>query len=288
MKKMMILAVVAAAALMTSCGSKSVKAELKSDVDSLAYQFGLAQSDGLKQALTPQLQVDSTQMDQFIQGMMDGVENSDPGRWAYVMGYMVGKSDVKERFGKGMSMQIYGMEDTVNQVNVKNILAGMVKGLKGENPDTPEASQAKFQEMMDRVMSAQMEVRYGDNKKAGEEYLAQNAKKEGVVQLPSGVQYEILTPGNGPLPNDSSIVKVNYEGRLIDGTVFDSNAERKEPFTVNMKRPGVIEGWVEVLKMMPAGSKWRVTIPQYKAYGSREMGQIKPFSTLIFDIETLK
>jgi FKBP-type peptidyl-prolyl cis-trans isomerase len=83
-------------------------------------------------------------------------------------------------------------------------------------------------------------------------------------------------------------VKVNYEGKLIDGTVFDSSYTRNEPFTVDLGHPSVIKGWIEVLKMMPAGSKWEVTIPQELGYGAQNMGQIKPFSTLIFTIEVLK
>jgi FKBP-type peptidyl-prolyl cis-trans isomerase len=83
-------------------------------------------------------------------------------------------------------------------------------------------------------------------------------------------------------------VKCQYEGRLIDGTVFDSSYKRNEPFEVNLAQPLVIKGWVEVLKLMPAGSKWEVYIPQEQGYGSQDMGDIKPYSTLIFTIETLK
>jgi FKBP-type peptidyl-prolyl cis-trans isomerase len=105
--------------------------------------------------------------------------------------------------------------------------------------------------------------------------------------LPSGTQYKVISNGTGALPTDTTVVKCFYEGKLIDGTVFDSNIGG-EPFEVDMANPRVIPGWVEVLKMMPAGSKWEVYIPQKQAYGSQDMGQIKPFSTLIFTIEVVK
>ena len=108
--------------------------------------------------------------------------------------------------------------------------------------------------------------------------------KEGVVTTPSGLQYKIITKGTGEIPADSSKVKVNYKGTLIDGTEFDSSYKRKEPATFRANQ--VIKGWTEALTMMPVGSKWELYIPQELAYGARETGgQIKPFSTLIFEVE---
>ena len=99
----------------------------------------------------------------------------------------------------------------------------------------------------------------------------------------SGLQYKIIKEGNGAIPTDSSKVKVNYKGTLIDGTQFDSSYDRKEPTTFRANQ--VIKGWTEALTMMPVGSKWELYIPQELAYGAREAGQIKPFSTLIFEVE---
>ena len=112
---------------------------------------------------------------------------------------------------------------------------------------------------------------------------AENAKKEGVKTTSSGLQYKIIKEGNGAVPTDSSKVKVNYKGTLIDGTQFDSSYDRKEPTTFRANQ--VIKGWTEALTMMPVGSKWELYIPQDLAYGAREAGQIKPFSTLIFEVE---
>ena len=121
------------------------------------------------------------------------------------------------------------------------------------------------------------------NKVAGEKFLAANKKKPGVVTLPSGVQYKVIKEGNGPMPKDTSMVKVQYEGKTIDGNVFDSSYKRGEP--VSLRANQVIKGWTEALVHMPVGSVWEVYIPQNLAYGEREQGQIKPFSVLIFKIE---
>ena len=131
-----------------------------------------------------------------------------------------------------------------------------------------------------------MEKQYGPNKAAGEKFLKENAKKPGVVTMPSGLQYKVIKVGNGPMPKDTSTVVVNYEGKTIDGKVFDSSYEKKEPVTMRVNQ--VIPGWTEALLRMPEGSAWEVYIPQNLAYGEREAGQIKPFSTLIFKIELVK
>jgi FKBP-type peptidyl-prolyl cis-trans isomerase FklB len=125
------------------------------------------------------------------------------------------------------------------------------------------------------------------NKKAGEEFLAANKSKEGVVTLPSGLQYKILKEGNGPKPTASDTVECNYRGTLINGTEFDSSYKRGQPakFPVN----GVIKGWTEALQLMPVGSKWQLFIPSDLAYGERGTpgGEIGPNSTLIFEVELL-
>ncbi len=115
---------------------------------------------------------------------------------------------------------------------------------------------------------------------------AANLQKEGVVGLPSGVQYKIVNAGTGNIPTDSSQVEVHYEGKLVDGTVFDSSYQRGEPITLGVNQ--VIKGWTEVLKIMPEGSKWTVYIPYEMGYGERDMGQIPPYSNLIFDVELIK
>ena len=124
------------------------------------------------------------------------------------------------------------------------------------------------------------------NLKAGKDYLATNAKKPGVVSLPSGLQYQVITEGTGPKPSATSKVTCHYHGTLIDGTVFDSSVQRGQPatFPLNM----VIKGWTEGLQLMPQGSKWRFFIPPQLGYGDRQVSaQIGPNSTLIFEVELL-
>ena len=123
-------------------------------------------------------------------------------------------------------------------------------------------------------------------KSAGEEFLAANKQQAGVITLESGLQYKVISEGNGAIPKIGDTVRCHYEGRLINGTVFDSSYKRNEPaeFPVN----GVIAGWVEALQLMPVGSKWQLFIPSELAYGAHGAGQaIGPNETLIFDIELI-
>ena len=287
MKKILTMAaaVAMAAMTMTSCDSNG-SASLNDGVDSLAYDLGVAQAGQLKQYMVMQLGVDTAYIDEFIKGMKEGALNeSDPKKAAYMKGLEIGSQ--VQQMGKGLSQEIYG-DDSTHTVNVSKIVAGLVAGLKGTAEMDAETAYKEFSEKMEPIKEAAMLKTYGDNKAAGEKYLAENKKKEGVKTTASGVQYKVLVEGDGALPTDTTTLQVNYEGKLIDGTVFDSSYERNQPFSVSMAHPSVIPGWVEVLKMMPAGSKWEVTIPYAQAYGSRDMGQIKPFSTLIFTIEVLK
>ena len=286
MKKMMMMAAAVAMTAMTmvSCDGDN-KADLKDGVDSLAYDLGVFQSEGLKQYMA-QLGVDSAYYDDFFKGMKEGAVNeADPKKEAYLNGLAVGK-DI-QGMAKNLGHQVYG-EDTTKTVNVKTVIAGLIAGLKGTDGRTAEQAYHDFDKKLEPIREVQLLKDFGDNKAAGEKYLAENKKKEGVKVTKSGLQYKVLVEGTGALPTDSSQIQVNYEGKLIDGTVFDSSYERNMPFTVDMSRPHVIEGWIEALKMMPAGSKWEVTIPQELGYGSQNQGPIKPFSTLIFTIEVLK
>ena len=129
-------------------------------------------------------------------------------------------------------------------------------------------------------------ILYGDNIEKGENFLAENGKREGVVTTTSGLQYEIIKKGNGATPTANDKVRVHYHGTLIDGTVFDSSIDRGEPAEFGVSQ--VIKGWTEALQLMPVGSKWKLYIPYDLAYGDKEVSEeIKPYSTLIFEVELL-
>ena len=128
-------------------------------------------------------------------------------------------------------------------------------------------------------------IKYGDTKTQGEQFLAENALKEGVQVTESGLQYEVIKMGKGKKPAATDKVKVHYHGTLIDGTVFDSSVDRGEPITFGLNQ--VIAGWTEGVQLMPIGSKFRFYIPQELGYGAQQAGSIPPYSTLIFEVELL-
>ena len=287
MKKFTFVAAmaIAAAGFVTSCGnSTSSKPNLKNDVDTLSYAMGMAQTQGLKQYLA-QMEIDTTYMDAFIKGLNEGANaGDDKKKAAYYMGIQIGQQ-ISNRMVKGINHELFG-EDSTKTISLKNFMAGFVQGVKGKKGmmTVEQAGQVAQMKMM-AIKAKNMEEQYGPLKKKGEEWMAANAKKAGVKTLPSGVQYKVIKEGSGAMPKDTSTVKVNYEGRLIDGTVFDSSYKRGEAVTLRANQ--VIKGWTEALVHMPAGSVWEVYIPQELAYGDREQGQIKPYSPLVFKIELI-
>lgn len=284
MKKVTLIMALAATAGLASCTAQSPKADLKTDIDSLSYAIGMARTEGLDQYLAQQ-GIDSTQMADFLKGFNEGSNKTSKKDVAYMVGMQVGQM-VGKQWVEGFNQQIFG-GDSTQTISRENMLAGFVAGVAGKGG---AMTMAKAQEFMNTQMEAIKEKataeKYADNKAAGEKFLAENKAKEGVTTTPSGLQYKIITKGNGAIPADTSKVKVNYKGTLIDGTEFDSSFKRKEPATFRANQ--VIKGWTEALTMMPVGSKWELYIPYDLAYGSRETGgQIKPFSTLIFEVELL-
>ncbi|MRG45955.1 FKBP-type peptidyl-prolyl cis-trans isomerase [Chitinophaga sp. SYP-B3965] len=171
----------------------------------------------------------------------------------------------------------------LDSLNLKVLFAAIQDQYAGKKPllsaDEGTATVSKH------IMKVKAE-KAAKNKAVGEKFLAQNKTKPGVVTLPSGLQYQVITTGTGPKPALTDKVKVHYNGTLIDGTPFDSSIKRGEPLVIGLT--GVIKGWTEVLQLMPVGSKWKVFIPADLAYGDRQAGaDIKPGSTLIFDMELM-
>ena len=189
----------------------------------------------------------------------------------------------KVSYSLGLSIASNLISSGVTTINAEAFIDGLNVVFSGKMPEImPDEANNILQDYFDKLQRAK-----GKEAKAeGEKFLAENKKKEGVVALPSGLQYKILTAGNGPKPKASDTVKCHYEGRLINGTVFDSSIRRNEPAEFPVS--GVIAGWVEALQLMPVGSKWQLYIPSELAYGTHGAGQsIGPNQTLIFDVELL-
>ncbi|MDD7597548.1 MAG: FKBP-type peptidyl-prolyl cis-trans isomerase N-terminal domain-containing protein [Prevotella sp.] len=286
MKKLTFVAAMAiAAATFTGCGNSTPKANLKTDVDTLSYAIGLAQTQGLKEYLIGRMNIDTTYMDQFIKGLNEGANaGDDKGRAAYYAGIQIGQQ-ISNQMITGINQEVFG-SDSTKTISLKNFMAGFITGTTGKKglmsiEEAGQVAQTKMSEIRAKVM----EKEYGPNKAAGEKFLAENKKKDGVKTLPSGVQYKVIKVGNGAMPADTSMVKVHYEGKTLDGKVFDSSYKNGQP--VSLRANQVIKGWTEALVHMPVGSVWEVYIPQELAYGEREQGQIKPFSALIFKIELI-
>ena len=286
MKKFSFMAALAiVAAGMVSCGKSTPKANLKSDVDTLSYAIGMAQTQGLKEYLVERMDVDTTYMKEFIKGLNEGANaGDDKKKAAYYAGIQIGQQ-ISNIMMKNINREVFG-NDSTKTISLKNFMAGFVSGVTGKNGlMTVEQAGQTAQTKMQQMKAEQMMKQYGPNKEKGEKFLAENAKKEGVKTLPSGVQYKVIKEGSGAIPADTSKVKVNYEGRTLDGKVFDSSYKRNQPLTLRCNQ--TIKGWTDAMVHMPVGSVWEVYIPQNLAYGEREQGDIKPFSVLIFKIELL-
>ena len=282
MKKVSIFMAIAAAASLASCTAQAPKANLKTDIDSLSYSIGMAQTQGLKGYLTGRLDVDTAYMAEFIKGLNEGANKTSKKDIAYMAGLQIGQQ-ISNQMMKGNNQELFA-GDSTKTISKDNFMAGFIAGtLEKGGVMTMEAAQEYTRTAMETIKAKAMEEKYADNKAAGEKFLAENKAKEGVKTTESGLQYKVITEGKGEIPADTCKVKVNYKGTLIDGTEFDSSYKRNEPATFRANQ--VIKGWTEALTMMPVGSKWELYIPQELAYGSRESGQIKPFSTLIFEVE---
>lgn len=187
-------------------------------------------------------------------------------------------------YALGLSMAANFMNSGLKDIDTDAFTKGLIDVLKG---NTPDMSMEKAQSVINQFFAKLQAEAVENNKKEGEAFLAKNKEKAGVVVTASGLQYEILTQGIGSKPKATDTVRCHYEGRLINGQVFDSSFKRNQPadFPVNQ----VIPGWVEALQLMPVGSKWRLYIPSNLAYGEHGAGElIGPNTTLIFDVELLE
>lgn len=317
-------AAIAMAVLAVSCqggGSINTNVSLKNEIDSLSYAFGeniassgmlqvmqqlgvysdtamfrlglqqnmAAEPDSVKrEALKKEMAVrmdslkraNAKNMDIFLRAINESVNK--PAKDPYEAGVSVGLQ--LKQFTEGFET---GVLDSAQHVDKRIMVAAIAKFLKSEKSLVGDANgviQAKSmakQEATAKKQEETMKAQFAEKIAKEEAYLEENKSNEGVVVLPSGLQYKVLKEGTGEKPTAQNTVKVNYKGTLIDGTEFDAN--NGAVFGVGQ----VVKGWTEALQLMPVGSKWMLYVPYGLGYGARQMGQIPPFSTLVFEVELL-
>lgn len=259
-------------------------ADLSAQIDTFSYAMGLAQTQGLKDFVVYRLGVDTLYMADFVKGVKAGMKAGDDAKQAaFYAGIQIGQQ-VANQIIPGVTRDVLGEDGLLNK---DNFIAGFVAGVTEKDllMHPMEAQQAAMR-LIEEIKSERFEQEFGANKAEGIAFLDSIAKTEGVVKTESGLCYKVITAGKGAVPAKTDKVKVHYRGTLINGDEFDSSYSRNEPTTFRADQ--VIAGWTEALTMMPVGSKWMLYIPQELAYGSRDMGQIKPFSTLVFEVELLE
>ena len=258
---------------------------LKAEIDTFSYAMGLAQTEGLQGYLMYGMGVDTLYMSDFVKGLKAGVKAGDDSKKnAFYVGVAIGQQ-IGGQMVPGLSREVFGNSD--EQISKDYLLAGFVAGATGKDLQVSHMdAQNLAMNLIQELQQEQFEKQYSEVLAQNEAFLESIAATEGVVKTESGLCYKVITAGKDAVPTLTDKVKVHYRGTLIDGTEFDSSYSRNEPavFQVNQ----VIAGWTEALTMMPVGSKWMLYIPQELAYGSRDLGTIKPFSTLVFEVELLE
>lgn len=268
MRKLMIWALVFMASASFCRAQKADGAvTLVSESDSLSYAAGACSTEGLIPYVQQSYSVDTAYMADFVRGYLEGIKvANDPKGTAYIVGMQIAQM-VEQRILPSMRNRLKSTGDSIEEdIFHQGFTAMLLK-------DHDIFTQRDAMRYLDSLMAA-----------PGREWLEANAKKPGVQTTASGLQYKVLVKGNGPVPTAEDEVEVVYEGRLIDGTVFDSTAKHNEE-SDKFRLKHLIKGWAEALTLMPVGSKWEVYIPQELAYGSRQSGQIPPYSTLVFTME---
>jgi FKBP-type peptidyl-prolyl cis-trans isomerase len=279
MKKISIIfTLILGISFVSCCEKKAKNVDLKTGIDSLSYAIGVQNATQIKQYFPSARGLDTTNMSEFTQGFIDEMY-ADKGKGK---DYKLGKQVASELKGTMEETPLFP-KDSSSFVNKDAFVDAVVNILLDKDSKMTEEDARLF-------IQSYVERKDKENNagaiEAEKTFLEENSKKEGVVTTESGLQYKVITEGKGEIPSENTKVKVHYIGTLTDGTVFDSSVERGEPFEFNTSG-GVIPAWIEVSKMMPVGSKWIIYAPSDLAYGSRDMGTIPPYSTLIFEIEML-
>ena len=254
--------------------------KLNDNRDSVSYAAGQSMTEGLVPYLVQRMNIDTTYMADFMQGFNEAIATAEnPREKARIAGMQIA-----DQVANSMLPNITKeFAETPDSIDKALFFRGFNDALLNSNAVmTTEKATTFFKEQREIAKNVKAEKM----KEGGRRFLAENRHKAGVITTPSGLQYKVLVKGEGEVPQKTDKVKVHYEGRLIDGTVFDASTKHgTEPATFRADQ--VIKGWTEALTMMPVGSKWELYIPENLAYGERQAGQIPPYSTLIFQVELL-
>lgn len=290
MRKIIIiaLAILASASFNTAEAAKKSKkkekagamapVQLKNGSDSLSYAAGMSFTNGLTTYLKQAHNLDETYMADFLRGLNDMLKaDSDPKMKAYAAGM-----EIAGRLSGSMVEQYKKEFAENNDTIVATVLyRGFNDALLN---DTTVFNLKDAEKLLADKNEANKRRKENTYLEVEKKFLAENATKDSVMTTPSGLQYKIIKKGTGDIPKANDEVLVHYEGRLLDGTVFDASRKHGDK-PLQFRANKVIKGWTEALTMMPVGSKWQLFIPYKLAYGDRAAGQIKPYSTLIFDVE---
>ena len=298
MKKIIIIMVLAIMASASFCQAQTKKDKkkgkkaavetpvtLNTPTDSLSYAMGMDATNGLIPYIQQQFGVDTTYMDKFVEGFKAAFdkERNNKELTAYSAGIQIAKM-LEQRMIPQAIQQMSTEEDSISgDLFYKGFLASLQKDTTLFNHDNAQDLVIKRREA---IQKKQEEITQANLKKSME-FLVTNSTKEGVKSTSSGLQYKVLQEGHGEIATTDDEVEVKYEGKLIDGTIFDSSYERT-PQTTKFRPTQVIKGWTEALTMMPEGSIWELYIPYTLAYGEHGKGSIPPYSTLIFKVELVK
>ncbi|MCQ2350730.1 MAG: FKBP-type peptidyl-prolyl cis-trans isomerase [Paludibacteraceae bacterium] len=280
MKKLFFLSVAAIVAAFTVTSCKNTSAKMENDVDTISYAAGVLYTTGVDQYIN--MNVDTNYVEEVYKGFLEGIKEKSDKEKAYMFGVQLG-AQVKDQMLPMIGERILGT-DSSRVINEAVFFDAFITAMKGDSTviSMSDAEQI-VNKAQEEALEKSMEAKYADNKAAGIAWLENNKIQEGVQVTESGLQYKIISLGTGEKPTENSTVKVNYKGSLIDGTEFDSSYKRGEPSTFPLT--SVIAGWTEGFQLMPAGTKFELYVPYQLGYKAQDRGNIKPFSTLIFEIE---
>ncbi len=281
MKKIILFAALAATTVLSSCGYRAPKADLKTAADTVSYEAGLVISNQAQMMLV-QEGLDSAFVDEFLKGAAKGLEmKGNKKEMAALLGQIFGFQNAMQL--EGLKEQLFADDSTV-VLSSKNFLSAVAAALNDTSYLMVD-SVVVTPEMADRLlMDRIVEKRFAGEKEANAKFVEEYAKNDSVQKLPCGVLYKVIKAGKGAIPTENSVVSVRYTGRLINGNIFDTTGEGEpREFAVG----AVIKGWTEALKVMPVGSKWEICVPYELGYGKAGQRSIPPYATLIFEVELL-